>query len=326
MDTLDTKKNAKKLNFFCEKCQFKTGNKTDYERHIMTLKHLKDTKMDTFGYNFNVKNVYTCECGKTYKYSQGLSKHKKTCTYVVKQEPKEEPDIVSEPQPNISENVIIEILKQNQDMKKENNEMKEMFMELLKENKEMRELMMEQNKQTLIIASKGTNINNNNCHNTNNKFNLQFFLNEQCKDALNIMDFVNDLQVKLTDLENVGKLGYSEGISKIFINGLKQLDVFKRPIHCSDLKREVLYVKDQNAWEKENDENKKIKNAIYHISNKNIQQIPKWVEANPNCKNSESRKNDQYLHIIGESMGSIEPSNLVKIIHNISKEVVIDKK
>jgi hypothetical protein len=140
------------------------------------------------------------------------------------------------------------------------------------------------------------------------------------------MDFVNDLQVKLTDLENVGKLGYSEGISKIFINGLKQLDVFKRPIHCSDLKREVLYIKDKDTWEKENDENKKIKNAISHISHKNIQQINKWVEANPNCKDSESRKNDQYLQILNQSMGGVEPSNIEKIIHNISKEVVVDKK
>jgi hypothetical protein len=319
-------KTEKNCKYFCVKCQYVSRDKNDYKRHLLTRKHTDTNKWLTEANTKTEISTYKCNCGKIYKHSSSLCKHKKTCTYVVKQEPKEETDIVSEPQSGISENVIIEILKQNQDMKKENNEIKEMFMELLKENKEMRELMMEQNKHTLMIASKGTNINNNNCHNTNNKFNLQFFLNEQCKDALNIMDFVNDLPVRLTDLENVGKLGFSEGISKIFINGLKQLDVFKRPIHCSDLKREVLYVKDQNAWEKENDENKKIKKAIYHISNKNIQQIPKWVEANPNCKDSESRKNDQYLHIIGEAMGSIEPSNLEKIIHNISKEVVIDKK
>jgi hypothetical protein len=199
----------------------------------------------------------------------------------------------------------------------------------MKENSEFKEMILEQSKMFMKISeNNGNSINNNNGNiNSHNKtkFNLNFFLNEQCKDAINIMDFVNDLQVKLTDLENVGKLGYAEGISKIFIKGLKELDVFKRPIHCSDLKREVLYVKDQDAWEKENDENKKIKNAIHHIGSKNIQQITKWVDANPNCKDSESKKNDTYLQIVNQAMGGIDEKNIEKIIHNISKEVVIEK-
>jgi len=126
-------------------------------------------------------------------------------------------------------------------------------------------------------------------------------------------------------LENVGKLGYTEGISKIFINGLKQLDVSKRHIHCSDYKREILYVKDQDVWEKDNEEKNTIKKAIKHISHKNIQQIPKWTENHPHCKESDSNQNDQYLQILRESMGAAEPSNLDKVIHNIAKEVVIDK-
>jgi len=197
----------------------------------------------------------------------------------------------------------------------------DIILELVKQNQEFQKLIIEQN-QKIMELSKNSSITNNT---TNNKFNLQFFLNEKCKDALNLMDFVNDLQIKLTDLENVGRLGYCEGISKIFIDGLKELDVSKRPIHCSDIKREVLYIKDQNTWEKENEENKKIKKAIHHISSKNIQQIQKWTEKHPHCKESDSKQNDVYMKILCESMGSAEPSNLGKVIRNIAKEVVIDK-
>jgi hypothetical protein len=198
----------------------------------------------------------------------------------------------------------------------------DVILELVKQNQEFQKLIVEQN-QKILELSKNSSITTNNT--TNNKFNLQFFLNEKCKDAINLMDFVNDLQIKITDLENVGRLGYCEGISKIFINGLQQLDVSKRPIHCSDSKREVLYIKDQNTWEKENEENKKIKKAIHHISHKNIQQIQKWTESHPHYKESDSKQNDQYLQILCESMGSVEPSNLEKVIRNIAKEVVIDK-
>jgi len=143
------------------------------------------------------------------------------------------------------------------------------------------------------------------------------------------MDFVNSLTLKLTDLENIGKLGYSEGISKIFINGLKQLDVFKRPIHCSDLKRETLYVKDENSWEKENDGKAKIKQAIKRIANKNIKQIPEWQKEHPQSQDTTSKKHEEYMKIVGESMGGLnveeDEKNYNKIIKNVAKEVMIDK-
>jgi hypothetical protein len=249
-----------------------------------------------------------------------LCAHKKKCNYKPSQfknnfqcEPESELKFEDEDQhedeTTISNNMILELVKQN-------NEFKEL---LIEQNKQL----LEQNKQ-IIELSKNSSITNN-ITNNKNKFNLQFFLNEKCKDAVNLMDFVNDLQIQLTDLENVGRLGYTEGISKIFINGLKQLDISKRPIHCSDYKREVLYIKHQDTWEKENEENKKIKKAIHHISHKNIQQIQKWAEQHPHYKESDSKQNDQYLQILCESMGSSEPSNLDKVIHNIAKEVVIDK-
>ena len=308
---MEIKKLKKNLDrFICESCDFKCYMKCDWDRHILRRKHLANVN----GNNWNFKEIKKltqdelfCACGKKYQTSSGLWKHKKTCLYKEQSENNEEKDN--------EENTLYMITS--------------LFQEQLKENKELKELLLEQNNKFLELLEAGklgsNNTNHINSHNKT-KFNLNFFLNEQCKDALNITDFVNELQVKITDLENVGKLGYVEGISKIFINGLKKLDITKRPLHCTDLKREVLYVKDQDSWEKENDENKKIKKAIHCIGTKNIQQIPIWTKENPNCKDSESRKNDQYLQILNQSMGGVEPSNIEKIIHNISKEVVVDKK
>jgi hypothetical protein len=301
-----TPENATK--FYCEKCDFKCNKKSDWSRHIMRPKHINYTKMLTNANEKTQKNAdsfYECECKKRYKHLSSLCVHKKKCNFI---------NINNNDKTDLSNDNILELIKQNQ-------EFKELIIE---QNK----YMLEQN-QKIIELSKNTNNNitnntNNNCHNKN-KFNLNFFLNEQCKDALNITDFVNDLKLQLTDLENVGVLGYTEGITKIFVNGLKKLDLHKRPLHCTDLKREVLYVKDKDAWEKENEENKKITNAINHISHKNIQQIPKWTEKHPHYKDSDSKQNDVYLQIVNQSMGSIEQSNVDKIIHNIAKEVVIEK-
>jgi len=154
-------------------------------------------------------------------------------------------------------------------------------------------------------------------------------LNEQCKDALNIIDFVNSLKVSLTDLEAVGKLGYTEGISRIFIRGLKELDIFKRPIHCSDLKREAMYVKDKDTWEKENEKKHRLKLAINYIAHQNIVQIPIWIEKNPDAMDYETKKHTEYMRLITESMGGStdeeSEKNYNKIIKNVAKEVLIDK-
>ena len=186
-------------------------------------------------------------------------------------------------------------------------------------------MLIEQNTKIIEIAKEGKHVTN---HTTNN-FNINFFLNEQCKDALNIMDFVSSLQLQLKDLEDTGKIGYVEGISKIFIRGIKELDIYKRPIHCSDLKRETLYIKDQDIWEKEDKDKTRIKKAIKFVGSKNIQQIPIWIEQNPQCKNSDSKKNDEYMDLIVNAMIGSTPEeqldNINKIIKNVSKEVFIDK-
>ena len=158
---------------------------------------------------------------------------------------------------------------------------------------------------------------------------MQFFLNEQCKDALNIEDFVNTIKLQLSDLDMIGRVGYTEGMSKIFIRNLKDLDIFKRPIHCSDLKRETMYVKDKDSWEKENGENVKIKQAIKGIENKNIKQLPQWRAENPAAEDTDTKKHLEYKHILIESMGgsTLEDDNKKhnKIVRNVAKEVVIDK-
>ena len=195
---------------------------------------------------------------------------------------------------------------------------------LIKENSELKTMVLD--------VCKNIQPSNVNSHNNsyNKTFNLQIFLNEQCKDAMNIMDFVNSLNLQLSDLENVGKLGFIDGISNIIIKNLKALEVAQRPVHCSDSKREILYVKDEDRWEKENEEKNKMKKVIKTIAHKNCKLIPEWKQQNPDCVNSYSSKSDEYNKIILESMGGgicDDDGHGVenKIIKRISKEVTIDK-
>ena len=184
---------------------------------------------------------------------------------------------------------------------------------------------MELNKQVIELAKDTKTMTIHNTTN-NNKFNMNIFLNETCKDALNIMDFVTSLPLNLIDLEETGKQGYVKGLSRILINGLKEVDVSKRPIHCSDLKRETIYIKDNNVWEKDDNDKNKIKNAIKYISLKNAKQITQWtkVKENEGYRDSYNKKSDQYLKLVYEANGGDE-DELNKIIKNISANVVIDK-
>jgi len=284
-------------NYPCKICYFNTSNKKDYLRHIMTKKH-KSNESVTFGDAFTPKNpTCICEnCGKIYKSRNGLWSHKKKCLNKTNESPLCESK-------SIDNYLIVELLKQNQDFKHQ-------IMELVKKD--------------MIIT-------NNTIHNTTNnnqKFNMNFFLNEQCKGALDIMDFVSSLNVQLSDLENTGSVGYVKGISDIFLRNLRELDIYKRPIHCSDLKREVLYVKDNNVWEKDEDR-KKVKKAIQHISGKNFNQIKEWIEINPDAKDVRTKKHDQYMSILSKCTGGIDKAEddilHNKIISNVAKEILINK-
>jgi len=242
------------------------------------------------------EKTYICDCGKEYQSRNGLWTHKKKC--------KE-----NENNTCLDQTKLIEYL--------------------MKENSEFKQLMIEQNKQMFELAKNSGN-NNNNTTNSNNKtFNLQVFLNETCKNAINMSEFIDQLQVSITDLEETGRLGFTEGISKIFINGLKQMNIPDRPLHCSDMKRETIYIKNNNEWTKDSDENLLLVDAIKRVSNKNIKQICKWQKINPEYKNSSSKMNDKYLKIVSEAMSGTTKEecdkNYKKIVKNIAKETVIDK-
>jgi hypothetical protein len=244
---------------------------------------------------------FNCVCGSQYKYRQGLCTHKKTCQIAI-------------------------LMKDNKDIKIDNTVSTQVIMKMMKQNNEIQLSMLD-------VIKNGTNniITNNNTNNTNNnqKFNLNFFLNEKCKDALNMSEFIDSLKVTLTDVENVGQLGFVNGISRILVNGLKELDVYKRPIHCSDVKRETMHVKENNVWEKGEETKPQIIQAIKKIADKNIKTIPDWKEENPDCRNGESKKSDQYLQIVGEATGGhtkeTDHDKYDKIIKKIAKETTIER-
>jgi hypothetical protein len=200
---------------------------------------------------------------------------------------------------------------------------KEQPTENMKMNNERR---MKQNQNIMVLASKVGNNNNN--VNSNNNFNLNFFLNETCKDAINMNEFIKNIEIQLKEVENVGNEGYVLGITDIILNRLKQLDVTKRPVHCTDLKRETLYIKDENAWNKDTNENEKMRNMITCVANKNYRSIPKWRAANPECQEPENDKYDLCITMMRNALGDLgdEQTKLDnKIIKNIAKQVIVDK-
>jgi hypothetical protein len=302
MDIIISPKTVKIFN--CEKCNLVTSNKKDYNKHLLTAKHIKQSE----GYKKiqKIPEVLLCDCGKTYKHYSGLWRHKKKCEDVNKNEPKEE-------------NVIVNILK-------DNNDFKNLILEVVKNNTELQKQNQEFQKQMMELYKNGNNtvINNNNHNKT---FNMQIFLNEQCKDAMNIMDFVNSMTLELSDLEDVGKLGYVEGISNIIIRKLNAMDIYKRPIHCSDAKREIMFVKDENIWEKENSTYDKLRKAIKRVTFKNSAMLVPWSQEHPQCMNNQHHLNDVYVQMMGQAMGGkesfLESEN--KIMKKIAKAVLIDK-
>ena len=301
-------------HFYCEICDYGCSRKFLLDQHYLTRKHKdanilakKDTKMHIFDDKMQI-----CSCGKVFNHRSSLSRHKKICK-------NKNPGLTMES--TMDEKHQIEICNDT-------------ILGLVKQNQEFQKLLIEQNRQIVEWMNKNANTvvqhNSMNIQNTiHNKFNLNVFLNEKCKDALNISEFINGLEITMADLERVGTSGFVEGISRIFVKGLQELDVYKRPIHCSDLKREIMHVKENNVWEKEDDSRPKIIHAIRRIADKNIKTIPEWKNAYPDCRYSDSKKSDQYLNIVRESVGACDKvkdeDNYDKIIRKVAKEVLIDK-
>ena len=317
MEVLKIPKIPKK--YICKICDYDTISKKDYNKHLLTPKHIKREH----GHELEVMEVtkipiFICKCNKTFITHGGLWKHTKKC--------------------NINESTKKSNVEPLSELKSDVSTLTELVLEVVKQNKEL--IIQNQDLTNKIIGSfhevikNGTN-NTNNTNNTlinnisNNKtFNLNVFLNEQCKDAMNIMDFVDSLKLQLSDLESVGKLGFVEGISNIIVQNLNAMDIYKRPVHCSDLKRYVMYVKDEDRWEKENENKIKLRKAIKYIAHKNSKMLPEFKTKYPDCGQSISKKSDQYNKLIIEALGGFGDNDLEKedkILKNIAKGVIIEK-
>ena len=295
----------------CDICNYKCCKPSDMKKHLATSKHLKMENGNHLEMSEKGKNIdYVCECKKIYKTNSGLWKHKKICDLTVEDNVKQETIHITEP------NVINTLINENKSLKE--------FM--IEQNADFKNIILEvcKNFQTL---NNGNTINSNN-NNHNKTFNLQVFLNETCKDAMNIMDFADSIKLQLTDLENVGEYGFVNGISNIIIKSLQEMDVNLRPVHCSDLKREVAYVKENGIWEKDSPDNKLMKKAIKRVAHRNIRQINEWKKLYPDCGLSDSKKSNQYNELVIEAMGGRgddDEGKANKIVKKIMKNVVIDK-
>ena len=278
--------------FVCECCNYSSSRKSQYQRHLETDKH--KILQNPTSKKFQPEKLYICDCGKTYKHSSTLYAHKKNC---------------------------------NQEKEKEPTD-KELIMMLIKDNSELKTMIMK------VLENGVTNTNNS--HNTttttnshNKAFNLNFFLNETCKNAMNITDFVETIKLQLSDLEKFGEIGYVEGISNIIVKNLNDLDETLRPIHCTDKKRETMYIKDAGEWQKEDDNKSKLRRAIKNVANKNIRLLPQFRQKYPDYGDASSKVSDKYEKMVIEAMGGQGNNDVEKedkIIHNISKATTISMK
>ena len=354
---INIKTDKNKEIFNCEKCNYITSKQTDYNKHLLTLKHQNSDKTETLSIicRKKISSKYCCElCDYYTSKHTDYNKHLMTLKHKINNEQNE----TIKKSPNSIchgcskhfnsynslwkhknkyncikiDNKVNTEASQNE---KSNTITSEMFMEFFKQSKELQNVLIEQNKELqnklLTMAETPSIINNNNTlNNTNQQFNLQFFLNETCKDAINITDFVNSLELKVEDFEATGKLGYVEGISRIIINGMKDMEVEKRPMHCTDFKRETLYIKDDNVWTKENQDKNKFKKVVKKIAQLNLNQLPKWQAKYPDCVKLDTWENEEFIKFSLAALGSRndeqEEKFMDKIMKNVLKEVIVTKK
>lgn len=307
--------------YFCENCDYLTNSKKDYNKHLLTRKHKMEIS-GTFGNaeeTTKIPKSFMCSCGKKFVSQSGLWKHNKKCNFKEEKEKEEEKDnetskIVAKKDSESS--IIHEMLEVIKAQSKENHEQ-------AKTIKEQSKAIQEQSK-TIQAAIPRIGNTTNTINNTQN-FNLNTFLNEDCKDALNLMDFVKSLQIQMEDLDNTGRLGFVESASKLLIKGLNELDVNKRPIHCSDLKRETLYIKDNDVWEKETESKEMMQSAMKEIQHSSFCAVPDWVKKHPGCARGDNQYNDEYMEIVGNTAGVDKVKDVNKIIKKLAKEVTINK-
>jgi hypothetical protein len=300
---METEKTKKTKTYHCEKCDFITNKKTDYNRHITTRKHLNINIFNTENEKKR-QNTYDCECcDKSFMDRSGLWKHRKKCFERTQTEPS------SQPSSQVDMTVVLELLKQNQEFK---------------------DLLIEQNKQMLILAQKAGNNNNNTNTNCNNKFNLNFFLNETCKDAITFSDFVNSIEVTMDDFIQTGNMGFVNGISQVLMDRIKGMDLHTRPLHCTDFKRETVYIKNEEKWDKEDGEKSQLRKAVKCVAKKNYNQLHQWYDhKKPEVETLGTEECEDYFKFYKSALGGYDKEEDKKfedkIIKNVLKEVIIDK-
>ena len=300
-NTDNTDENSLKIRlfFYCQKCGYKCSKKSDYVKHCKSKKHNQLLTSSTYG-------DFACECGRTYKHRQSLHSHKLNCSLSIAEssgiEPRKETSTAD-----------VHVLTST-------------IMELVKQNNEFKQLLIDQNKQMLNVGNQNT-IGNNNTNN-NNKFNLNVFLNEKCKDAISITDFVKSMNISIEDFVQTGELGYVDGISRVMVDRINNMELYDRPLHCTDLKRETVYIKDENKWEKDEDKTR-FRKAVKKVANKNSRLTSEWMEKTPDVNTIGTENYENFFKYSQSALGGVGPHQTKsfedKIMRNIMKEITIDK-
>ena len=316
--------------FKCEHCDYKCSKKSDWDKHIRTKKHkyiVQDGQPTFVEPDTSTGNEWTCDCGKIYRARNSLWYHKTKCSYQ------------SNNLPNDDNSIVKNLMKQNEQLHKmiiiRDEEQKKEKEEQKKRDEEQQKRDEEQKKRDETHLNKIENLTNqiskistitNNTTN-NNKFNLNFFLNTQCKDAMSIQSFMENLQLGGKELEHMGDVGYLTGMIDIFNNTLGNMDIYKRPLHCTDLKREVLYFKQGNDWEKDSDDKQHLKKLIKNVETKNYHNLQEWQNDHPDSRECDTRENQHYMKIATEALGGADSNKdsvyLSKIMKHILKDVIV---
>ena len=329
-------------HFYCEKCHFKCSKQSIYNKHLDTTKHRLDKSVCSI-INYETNNntkTYSDTYNETTldETSQPITRDEYNNILHLLHELKNKDKSTNEeynddndiyPKQNIK---ILSSAEPSQLMSDNHNIQNNLLLELIKSNAQLQTQMYELCKSSQASTTNNTihdkcttNNNTTNTNSNNNTFNMNLFLNEKCKDAMNMKDFVNSIQLNMTDMENVGRLGYVEGMSNILIDNLQKTDVYKRPVHCSDVKRETLYVKDNDKWERDGPDHAKMTNAVLAVEHKNVILVNEWANANPRCMNSHTRENEKYFKLSKIVTDGEKDGNIDKVIRKVAKKVAIEK-
>jgi hypothetical protein len=318
------------MTYTCQPCAYQTTNKRDYDRHLLTQKHLDGGNIGKTP--IKTLDGYSCPiCKNTYKSRTSTYTHIAKCVVPINSQNGQSatgytlPHLSSES--SITKHDLTDVITKNQELTATNQQLTAAMLLLVQQNTEFQSKIME------MCKNGGLGGGMSNSHNTittttnshNPTFNMNMFLNEKCKDAMNMKDFVNSIQLNMTDLENVGRLGYVEGMSNIFIDNLQKTDVYKRPVHCSDVKRETIYVKENDQWEREEPDHPKMTNAVLAVEQKNVVLVNEWAKANPRCMNSNTRENETYFRLSKVVTDGEKDGNIDKVIRKVAKKVTIEK-